>query len=283
MAQPFPARSPPSLDRVLCVFGRIQTFPLYFVLMTFYNHTMVRRKISSPSHSKGRTFGYCRVSTRQQATEGHSLEDQRSRIAGYCQANGLPAPTQFYVDAAISGTKSLQRREQGQSLLGAIQRGDHIIVTKGDRLFRSAKNALEIAELLQKQGVALHLMDMGGEVLNSSVSRLLFGILMMVANMEAERIGERTASVKEHLRNQGRFVGGLTPVGYEKTKDGRLVKTARWNKSASRIRELSDSGLSVRKISAQMLDEGVSLSFSTVYAVLTNKRKVDHRNEAANR
>ncbi len=239
---------------------------------------MVRRKIShAPDASQTRTFGYCRVSTRQQATEGHSLEDQESRITGYCQANGLPAPTKFFVDAAISGTKSLQRRENGRRLLDAIRKGDHIIVTKGDRLFRSAKNALEIAELLQKQGVALHLMDMGGEVLNSSVSRLLFGILMMVANMEAERIGERTASVKEHLRNQGRFVGGLTPVGYEKTDDGRLVKTAQWNTSESRIRKLSDSGVSVRKISALMRDEGVSMSFSTVYAVLTNKRKVDHR------
>ena len=145
------------------------------------------------------------------------MADQRQRIAGYCQANGLPVPTDFFVDAATSGTVNLQKREQGARLLGELQRGDHIVVTKGDRLFRSAKNALEIAELLREKGVCLHLMDMGGEVLNSSVSRLVFGILMMVANMESERIGERTASVKEHLRAQGRFVGGAVPFGYAKT------------------------------------------------------------------
>ena len=66
-------------------------------------------------------------------------------------------------------------------------------------------------------------------------------------------------------------------MGYEKTEDGRLVKTTQWTESSRRIRELSDSGLSVRKISAQMQNEGVPLSFSTVYAVLTNKRKVDSR------
>src|SRR3954452_20943890 len=165
---------------------------------------MTRRKKPTESAAP-RTFGYCRVSTNQQATEGHSLADQRSRIGGYCQAHGLPAPTDCFVDPGISGTVSLQKREAGGRLLSQIRKGDHIIVTRGDRIFRSAKNALEIAELLRENGVELHLMDMGGPVLHSSVSRLVFGILMMVANMESERIGERVASVKDHLRKQGQF------------------------------------------------------------------------------
>lgn len=222
-----------------------------------------------------RTWGYCRVSTVTQANEGFSLDDQKSRIAGYCQANALPAPVEFFVDAATSGTVSLQKREQGKRMLENVRRGDHIIVTRGDRLFRSAKNALEVAETLREKGVELHLMDMGGPCLQSSVSRLVFGILMMVANMESERIGERTASVKEHLRKKGRFVGGLLPVGYTKTKDGRLLRDANWKRHESRMRKLSDSGLSVRKIAAEMKSCGLQLSYSTVYAVLTDKRKVD--------
>lgn len=236
---------------------------------------MRRRKQVPTSSTTIRVFGYCRVSTRSQADEGFSLADQQSRIDGYCQAHGLPQPSEFFVDAATSGTVSLQKRERGKALLEGIQRGDQIVVTKGDRLFRSAKNALEIAELLRDKGVGLHLMDMGGEVLSSSVSRLVFGILMMVANMEAERIGERTASVKEHLRNQGRFVGGLMPVGYEKTEDGRLVRDREWKRHVSRMRKLSEQGMSVRRIAAAMRSHGLQLSYSTVYAVLTDKRKVD--------
>lgn len=236
---------------------------------------MKRRSSSSAHPLPSRTFGYCRVSTRQQADEGFSLADQQSRIQGYCQANGLPATTDVFVDAATSGTLSLQKREQGKLLLDTVRKGDHIIVTKGDRLFRSAKNALEVAERLREQGVALHLMDMGGEVLNSSISRVIFGVMMMFATLEAERIGERTASVKEHLRKQGRFVGGLVPVGYEKRHDGRLVRSAKWQQHAAHIHSLSNKGLSVRKIATQMTQQGVPMSFSTVYAVLTGKRKVD--------
>ena len=164
---------------------------------------MTRRTKAKTEGATARTFGYCRVSTNQQVTEGHSLPDQKSRISGTCQAHGLPAPTDFFIDPGISGTVSLQKREAGGRLLAQVRQGDHIIVTRGDRIFRSARNALEIAERLRDDGVELHLMDMGGPVLNSSVSRLVFGILMMVANMESERIGERVASVKDHLRKQG--------------------------------------------------------------------------------
>lgn len=222
-----------------------------------------------------RTFGYCRVSTRQQANEGHSLADQQQRIAGYCQANGLPVPSQLFVDAATSGTISLQKREQGARLLAELRRGDHIVVTKGDRLFRSAKNALEIAELLRDKGVCLHLMDMGGEVLNSSVSRLVFGILMMVANMESERIGERTASVKEHLRAQGRFVGGEVPFGYEKTEDGALTRRKDFEELRMRILDMSQGGESTRAIAQTLTDEGMPVSHNTIYRLLDGRRKTD--------
>src|ERR1035437_4201213 len=183
---------------------------------------MTRRKKPAADTAAPRTFGYCRVSTNHQATEGHSLPDQKSRIAGYCQAHGLPTPTEFFIDPGISGTISLQKREAGTRMLAAVVKGDHIIVTRGDRIFRSARNALEIAERLRDNGVELHLMDMGGPVLNSSVSRLVFGILMMVANMESERIGERVASVKEHLRMEGKYLGGAMAIGFTKNANNQL-------------------------------------------------------------
>ena len=242
---------------------------------------MTKKRTPTDAPLTPRTFGYCRVSTRQQANEGHSLADQRQRIGGYCQANGLPVPTDFFVDAATSGTISLQKREQGARLLSELRRGDHVVVTKGDRLFRSAKNALEIAELLRERGVCLHLMDMGGEVLNSSVSRLVFGILMMVANMESERIGERTASVKEHLRAQGRFVGGAVPFGYAKTTDGALTRRKDFSAIQQRIAEMSRNGQSTRAIAQTLTEEGMPVSHNTVYRVLDGRRKTDTTATAA--
>lgn len=236
---------------------------------------MTRRKQPAAAGEVGRTWGYCRVSTVQQATEGHSLADQKTRISGYCQAHGLPAPSDFLVDAATSGTLSLQKRVAGARLLALVNTGDHVIVTKGDRLFRSAKNALEVSEALRNKGVELHLMDMGGPVLNSSASRLVFGILMMVANMESERIGERVASVKEHLRRQGRFLGGNVAAGYRKRPDGTLHAIPQWKNRLAEMKALSDAGQSTRMIAAHMNKRGVSISHNTVYRCLTQRRKLD--------
>src|SRR5262249_42100717 len=155
-------------------------------------------------------------------------------------------------DPGISGTVSLQKREAGARMLAEVRTGDHIIVTKGDRLFRSAKNALVIAERLRDTDVELHLMDMGGPVLHSSVSRLVFGILMMVANMESERIGERVASVKEHLRKQGKYCGGSMAVGFTKDASGNLKMSRNWRKHVATMRALSDAGNSTREIAAAM-------------------------------
>jgi DNA invertase Pin-like site-specific DNA recombinase len=170
---------------------------------------------------------------------------------------------------------SLQKREAGGRLLADVRRGDHIIVTRGDRLFRSAKNALEIAERLRDTDVELHLMDMGGPVLKSSVSRLVFGILMMVANMESERIGERVASVKEHLRKQGRYLGGAMAVGYFKDANGKLAMSPKWRRHLATMKALSDDGKSTREIAEMMKQRGLSISHNTVYRVLVQRRKTD--------
>jgi DNA invertase Pin-like site-specific DNA recombinase len=118
-------------------------------------------------------------------------------------------------------------------------------------------------------------MDMGGPVLHSSVSRLVFGILMMVANMESERIGERLASVKEHLRNQGKYLGGAMAVGYTKDANNSLTMAGDWRKHLAMMRALSDKGKSTREIAATMKKRGLQISHNTVYRVLVQRRKTD--------
>jgi DNA invertase Pin-like site-specific DNA recombinase len=239
---------------------------------------MVRRKkvTADDSPSAPRTWGYFRVSTRQQADVGHSLEDQKVRIAAYATANDLPRPTEIFVDAATSGTVGLQRREAGKRMLDIAQRGDHIIVTKGDRLFRSAKNALEISELLRHRGIALHCQELGGEILNSPTSRLMFGMMMLFATIERDRIAERTSSVKETQTSLGFYIGGKVPVGFEKSADGRrITKKKTWDKHFVVIKKRDTEGLTIRAIADRMTADGTPMSRSTVYRLLTTTRKVD--------
>ena len=67
-----------------------------------------------------RVFGYCRVSTTEQADEGSSLASQRQQIAGYAMMKGW-AVAEFFVDAAVSGSVPMADRPEGQRLLAMIE------------------------------------------------------------------------------------------------------------------------------------------------------------------
>jgi DNA invertase Pin-like site-specific DNA recombinase len=98
---------------------------------------------------------------------------------------------------------------------------------------------------------------------------------MMVANMESERIGERVASVKEHLRKQGKYLGGALAVGYVRDATNTVKMTRGWKKHLATMKALSDAGKSTRSIAAHMKEQGLPISHNTVYRCLTQRRKMD--------
>ena len=87
-------------------------------------------------------YGYCRVSTAEQANGGLSLETQQQQITGYAMMKGWQI-AEFFTERGVSGSVSLADRFQGQRMLAVLQTGDVVITAKLDRAFRSAANALD--------------------------------------------------------------------------------------------------------------------------------------------
>ena len=80
-----------------------------------------------------RAAGYIRVSTTEQAEEGHSLDAQRRAILDYCQDDRRGWPVVIYEDAGYSGTS--EDRPEFQRLLADAEarRFDVVVVWKLDR------------------------------------------------------------------------------------------------------------------------------------------------------
>jgi putative DNA-invertase from lambdoid prophage Rac len=232
------------------------------------------RRTTKPEQS-GRVFGYARVSTEKQSSEGYSLADQEQRIQGYAQSVGLKV-TEMFVEAGVSGGKRLALRPKGAQLLAKIQRGDHVIATRLDRLFRSASDALNVVEECRAKGVHLHLPDIGGDCTGNGVAKLVFSILAAVAEMEKSRIGERVRSVKQYLRESGYFTGGIVPRGFSVTKDGKLAADKNWSRCLTAMKKMRAEQMTYRQIADRIgKDFGVSLDHSTVYRILSGKRELD--------
>src|SRR3954454_8804726 len=164
-------------------------------------------------------YGYVRVSTMRQAEEGLSLEVQRRQIEGYALMQGLGVERVF-VEGGVSGSVPLAERPAGGELMTALKPGDAVIAAKLDRAFRSALDALQVVQRFRERGVALPLLDIGGDVANGH-GKLFMTIVAAFAEAERDRIRERIADVKRDQRVRSRFLGGKRPFGW-RVEGGRL-------------------------------------------------------------
>ena len=142
----------------------------------------------------GILIGYARVSTDTQ-----DLTAQRDALA----ALGIE-PSRVYVDHGLTGRR--RDRPGLREALAACRAGDTLVVTKLDRLARSVPDARDIVEELTSREVSL---SIGGAVHDPSdpVGRLLFNVLAMVAEFEADLIRMRTREGMKVARAKGRLRG----------------------------------------------------------------------------
>ena len=142
----------------------------------------------------GWTLGYARVST-----AGQDLTAQTDALL----ALGVPADRVF-TDKGMTGTR--RDRPGLASVLAACRPGDTLVVTKLDRLARSLRDATDIAEELTRRQVRLNI---GGAVYDPTdpVGRLLFNVLGMVAEFEADLIRARTREGMAVAKARGKLKG----------------------------------------------------------------------------
>ena len=228
---------------------------------------IVSRKLTCLQEGRMAVYGYVRVSTDRQADDGESLGTQQRIIEGYAMMNALTLDSVF-VERGVSGSKPLGERPEGARLLAILKPDDVVITPKLDRMFRSALNALDVLGQLKERDVALHIIDLGGDVTGNGISKLVFTILSAVAEAERDRIRERIRDVKTDQRKRQRYLGGIVPFGWQVGEDGALIEVPEQQRAIRRIIELRRQGLSLRGISATIAAEGVKLSHEGVKNVL---------------
>lgn len=126
--------------------------------------------------------GYIRVSSRTQARDGNSLEAQEIAL----REEGAEI---IYSDA-YTGTKT--DRPALNKLLKDIKAGDKLIVTKLDRIARSASQGADLVNQLLDQGITVHILNMG-LMDNSPTGKLIRNIMFAFAEFERDMIVERTS------------------------------------------------------------------------------------------
>jgi len=196
-----------------------------------------------------KALAYVRVSTTEQVREGVSLDAQEERIRAYCRMSGLSLANVIR-EEGISGSKRLASRPGGKQVTDALAAKDirHVVALKLDRLFRDAADALNQTRAWDRAGIALHLVDMGGQTLNTATAmgRMFMTMTAAFAELERNLIAERTQAALLYKKSK-RLVYGAVPYGYSRHGDALKVIEM----ECDRIRQIQDwraRGWSLRKI-----------------------------------
>ena len=207
-----------------------------------------------------RAIGYSRCSTNEQADSGLGLEVQRERIEAYCTLKGLVLDD-VIVDAGVSGGKPLASRDGGRRLLEAIKgrRAGAVIMLKLDRMFRNAGDCLSTVEQWERSGVALHVIDLGGNAIDttSAAGRFMLVVLAGAAEMERNLTRERTRSAMAVKRSNGHRVGSI-PYGHDLADDGTTLITNKPEQAViADIRALRSRGRKLQQIADALTERGI--------------------------
>ncbi len=211
------------------------------------------------------TFGYLRVSTVQQASEGDSLEAQLKQIQSYAVLKGFSIASQdFITERGVSGSLEFEKRPEGGKLFDRLTRGDILIFSKLDRAFRNTRNALNTLHCLKERGVSVHFIDLGGDVTGDGLGSVMFTILSAFATFERDRIATRIREVKQLQKREGRFLGGTAKFGY-RIENEKVVPDNENQKIIKEMKVMRRRGMSLRRISKWLnRTHGVTMSHSTV-------------------
>lgn len=153
-----------------------------------------------------------RVSTEDQAREGHSLGEQKDRLLKLCEFKGYDV-YKVYEEPGVSAKDT--NRPKFQEMMNDMKLGkiNKIIVYKLDRLTRSIKDLEMICTLLEENNCSLESVV---EEINTETANGKFFIRMLtiLAQLEIERTSERTKFGLVGAVKKGHF-SGQPPIGYD--------------------------------------------------------------------
>lgn len=163
-------------------------------------------------------IAYYRVSTSDQ-----SIKAQRAALTQQY------AIDKEFLDEGVSGSILAKHRPGFAALLSYVREGDSVHVYAVDRLGRDALDVQSTIRDLMIRGVLVEIHGLGA--IGRGVGELIIAVLAQVADMERQRIAERTASGRDLARSTlattGRTHRGKLSLGRPAKADPETVRSWR--------------------------------------------------------
>lgn len=206
-----------------------------------------------------KAIGYIRVSTEQQASEGVSLDAQRSKIVGWCKANDYDLVV-VLEDAGVSGGADVAKRPGLSTALDAVKRhkADALVVAHRDRLARDTEVVGEVKKMLRKMRARIIAVDgMSSGIANDDQPEaiLVQGMEDLLSQHWRMVIKAKTKAALAYKKAQGEKYAPV-PFGFREV-EGRLVTVEKEARVVSEILKQRKAGRTLAEIAEDLNGRGI--------------------------
>lgn len=178
-----------------------------------------------------KTIAYIRTSTDKQ-----DLNNQKLEIFEFAKKHKLEIDD--FIQMTISSRKTSKERRIDE-MISVLNGADTLIVTELSRLGRSTAEVIGLVNELIKKRVRVIVIKQGLDIKQHDMnSKVMITLFSLFAELERDLISSRTKEALASKKAQGIQLG--KPKG--------TIQKSKFDKDVSKIRELLQLGLSVRKI-----------------------------------
>jgi site-specific DNA recombinase len=201
--------------------------------------------------------GYIRVSTEEQATNGHGLEVQNRAIRSFAESQGY-ALVDVISDPGVSGAKRPEDRPGFRRIieLARARKFSVLLLWKFDRLARNLLfSVTTVHDLKHQHGIVLRSVTEPIDTA-SPMGGMIFAILASFAAEERRVITGRTVAGKKEKASRGGFAGGAAPLGYKRDLQGGLLIDAAESETVRKVVTMRAAGCSLQAIATALNNAG---------------------------
>jgi len=201
---------------------------------------------------------YARFSPRKNAEDCESVETQLERARQYCGAAGMEIIGE-YSDKGLSGARADNRPGLADALDHVCREKACLVVYSLSRLARNTRDAIEIAERLNRAGADLASLHEKIDT-TSAMGRFVFKLMSALAELEREQISERTSDAMLRHQANGRRMSDRTPYGWIRNPRNPALLIIDEDEQAliQHIMAEHRHGVSLRQIARDLMAAGIS-------------------------
>lgn len=167
-------------------------------------------------------YSYGRVSHADQV-ESESVEAQEFRSKRYYESapiepqqmslkdSGIGWGAFFYDEKNVSASKKpFHKRKAGRKLIAILEPGDHVILDKVDRIWRSNEDFVDLMRWFKRREITVHFVNLCGLSIRmgTPMGDFILGLMVLTAQLESANTSDRIKNSKSYRRINGLYQGG---------------------------------------------------------------------------